>query len=218
MAGRPGRSGGSTPALRVPATFRFIQRKGPLGRRYEVRDLDKAVIGYINVDKESREAVFHACQAGGEDREAFRIAAREPSKTFAYAYDVLAPGSDSVGEVRKKEYRSVRKEEWFLFDADGEPVGMVTKDPPRLGAMQELGAFRLFFPITYRLHWGQTIVGTIQDRTGLLLNDHMDVDLTLVRPDDLDDRLVLGAIYCLREGGRLNDLAGLKAAEPTPTP
>ncbi len=218
MAGGAGPKHGPAASWRLPATFRLLQRKGPLGRRYEVHDLDGRVLGRLMLSKSPPQAEFVAHPGSDEPVRVFRIVPQEPAKTFARDFRVEGNSeSVRVGSVRKKEYRSVRKEEWFLFDADGDPVGMVTKDPPRLGPAQEWSALRLFFPITYRLHWGQSIVGTIQDRTGVLLNDHMNVDLTLVRPEDLDDRLVLGAIYCVREGDRLSDLAGLKPAATPPT-
>lgn len=213
-----GRGDGSQaePGFHVPPIFRFVQRKGPLGRRFELHAPEGELVGYAVSNKDPATASFMVARPGGADEEAFRLTPVTPGKTFARAFRVDEPdGSDRpVGEVRKKEYRSVRKEEWFLFDGDGEPVGMITKDPPRLGAIQEKGALRMFFPVTYRLHWGQAIVGTVQDRVGVLLNDHMDIDLTLGPPHEIDHRLLLAAVFCLREGERLTSRAGL-ADEPS---
>lgn len=196
--------------------FRFVQRKGPLGRRFEIHSLDRELLGYAVSTRDSASALFFAVGRDGSESETFRVTPVTPGKTFARAFEVATqtPSEARVGEVRKKEYRSVRKEEWFLFDADGEPVGMVTKDPPRLGTIQEMGALRLFFPLTYRLHWGQAIIGTVQDRVGVLLNDHMEVDLRLGPPHELDHRLILAAIFCLRDGERLTARAEL-AADPS---
>lgn len=218
MARGGGQDGGASPEIRVPTVFRFVQRKGPLGRRFEVHSADGDLLGYAVSTKASHAASFFFVGGDGTETEAFRVTPAKPGKTFARAFRVLSAGAPQapVGEVRKKEYRSVRKEEWFLFDAEGEPVGMITKDPPRLGPIQEMGAFRLFFPLTYRLHWGQAIIGTVQDRVGVLLNDHMEIDLSLGPPHELDHRLILAAVFCLREGERLTDRAELAADSPAP--
>lgn len=48
---------------------------------------------------------------------------------FAAVYDVIDTGNDQlVGSLKREGWRSIARDEWRIFDADGEEVGIIIED------------------------------------------------------------------------------------------
>lgn len=162
-------------------------------------------VGYYVLRKDEREAVY---LEDGEDgpQERFRVRPRR-LKLFAGCFDILdAADGHAIGQVRKREYKAERKEEWLLLDGAGDHVGMVVLDPSRIGSFQQVAPLRIAFPMHYSVHWGQSVAGWIQRRSDILLQDHMRIDLSVDPRTAVDRRLVLSVAYCIRDGDRLTAL------------
>ena len=169
--------------------YHIVERATPRGRRYEIQTPEKELVAACRIRKDAKAISFFA-----DARESQEILRFKPKavRQYASAFEVVDSQSGRpIGEFRKKVYPPLGKSEWFIFNPEGDPVGMVTETAPDswIGRLLSLGASR---PRAFELHWGQTVGGRISRRRMLLGTDHTQVDLSLDKKDAIDRRLALG--------------------------
>jgi hypothetical protein len=196
------------PARWAFSAYTIRERMTPRGRRHVVLSPDEKVVAVCQTRKEERDAVFLADDGDGPE-ELFQLRPTSvPAAALAFEVVDSATGA-LIGEIRMREFKAEKKEEWLLQNRDGEGAGLVTKDISRFGVLQRVGLLHAFVPKTYQIHWGQAIMGTIHQHVGPLMAERMRVDLALDKKGAVDRRLVLGVAWCIQEGERL---AGFKMA------
>lgn len=180
--------------------YHIFERPGAKGRRYEIRTPSKELVALCRIRKKSDSVSMFADE--GEKQEILRFKPKTV-RQYAAAFDVFDTVSNKqIGEFRKKLYRPLKKSEWFIFNQDGEPVGMVVEAPPPptlLSRFVPLGPLR---PKSFELHWGQAIGGRISRKRFLVGMDRVHVDLSLDKKETIDRRLALGVAVLLRDDER----------------
>jgi len=176
--------------------YHIIERPSPRGRRYEIQTPEKELVALCRIRKKSEAVSFFA-----DPKESQEILRFHPKavRQYASAFEVIdAPSGRALGEFRKKVYPPLGKSEWFIFNPDGDPVGMVTESAPDswVGRLLSMGQSR---PRSFELHWGQAVGGRISRRRVLLGLDHTQVDLTLDKKAVIDRRLALGLAVLVRD-------------------
>jgi hypothetical protein len=113
--------------------YHILQRAGTKGRRYEIRTPAKELVALCRIKKKSDSVSMFA-----DDEEKMEILRFNPKtvRQYAAAFEVVDTlAGRPIGEFRKKVYRPLNKSEWFIFNADGEPVGMVVEAPTPPGLL-----------------------------------------------------------------------------------
>jgi hypothetical protein len=193
--------------------YHILQRAGTKGRRYEIRTPAKELVALCRIKKKSDSVSMFA-----DDEEKMEILRFNPKtvRQYAAAFEVVDTlAGRPIGEFRKKVYRPLNKSEWFIFNADGEPVGMVVEAPTPPGLLGRILPIVPFKPKTFELHWGQTVGGRISRKKGLTGMDRMEVDLALDKKESIDRRLALGVSVLLRDDQRNGKEEPAPKPEPT---
>lgn len=193
--------------------YEIFERPGTKGRRYEIRTPSKELVALCRIRKKSESVSMYADE--DEKQEILKFKPKTV-RQYAAAFDVFdTVANKQIGEFRKKLYRPLKKSEWFIFNQDGEPVGMVVEAPPPpslLSRFVPLGPLR---PKSFELHWGQTIGGRISRKKFLIGMDRVQVDLSMDKKESIDRRLALGVAVLLRDDERNGkDEAPPKLEEP----
>lgn len=191
--------------------YHIFERPSAKGRRYEIRTPSNELVALCRIRKRSDSVSMFA-----DEDETLEILRFKPKtvRQYAAAFDAYDTTSNRpIGEFRKKLYRPLKKSEWFIFNPDGEPVGMVLEAPPPptvLGRFVPSG----LRPKSFELHWGQTIAGRISRKRLLVGMDRVQVDLSLDKKEAIDRRLALGVAVLMRDDER----NGKDEAPPKPEP
>jgi hypothetical protein len=182
--------------------YQIYERTGPRARRYEVRTPQKEFVALCRIKKGADTISVYGDEK--EQTEILRFRAK-PIRQYAAAYDVLDGATGKlIGEFRKKVYRPLKKTEWFIFNADGDPLGMVTESSANSGLLGRFMPMPAARTKSFDVHWGQTIVGRIQ-RKGLIGMEHTLLDLSLDKRDEMDRRLAIGVAVLVRDHERSGD-------------
>lgn len=174
--------------------YSITERASPRGRRYEVRSPTDELVLFCRFRRADPMLSFF-----GDDQEKIPVFRFEPKKVrrFARSYSVVdAITERPFADVHKRVYEPDEKEEWFLFNLEGEQIGMVIETAREPTLLRRLVPGRLS-PRAWALHWGQSIGGTIQPKKGLV-GERIEVDLTLDTRDAIDRRLALGVAVAIR--------------------
>lgn len=170
------------------------------GRRYEIRTPTKELVAMCRARRGSDALTFFADEK--ESQELFRF---EPKsvRQYAAAYDLVdGPTGRTIGEFRMKVYRPLKKSEWFIFNPEGEPIGMVTEAAPPPTLLGRLLPMIRRRGKSFEVHWGQAVGGRISRGWALLGLDHTEVDLSLDKHDAVDRRLALGVAILVTDHER----------------
>lgn len=193
--------------------YNILERPSPRGRRYEIQTPDKELVAFCRIRKTSESVSFYA-----DPKESLEILRCLPKsvRQYASAFEVVdAQLEKPLGEFRKKVYPPLGKSEWFIFNPDGEPVGMVTESGSDSWVGRLLSMGQQSRPRSFELHWGQAVGGRIVRKRALLGGDQTQVDLTLDKKDAIDRRLALGLAVLVRDDEQNGDRATI-AATPRP--
>lgn len=153
-----------------------------------------------------------------DDKEETEILRFQPKtiRQYAAAYDVIdAPSGKQIGEFRKKVYRPLKKSEWFIFNSDGEPIGMVLEAAPSPSLIGRIIPVSMLRPKAFEVHWGQSVGGRISPKKLIFGKDQVEVDLSLDKKDVIDRRLVLGVAVLVRDDERNGDRSKPEAKKAT---
>ncbi|MBI2077771.1 MAG: hypothetical protein HYT80_05280 [Euryarchaeota archaeon] len=180
--------------------YNIVERPTPRGRRYEIHTPERELVAACRIRKDAQAISFFA----------------DTKESQEIVFEVVDSQSGRpIGEFRKKVYPPLGKSEWFIFNPDGDPVGMVTETASDswVGRLLSMGASR---PRAFDLHWGQAIGGKISRRRMLLGLDHTQVDLSLDKKDVIDRRLALGLAVLVRDDETNGDRSATvaRAAKP----
>ncbi len=190
----------ASPSIPGPLRWGFRQylvseRPTPTGRRFEVRSPQDDTVLFCRVKRSDPGLVFFA-----DDEDATELFRLEPRhvRPFQRSYEAVDSTTGmSFGQIRKRVYEPQKKTEWFLFNPDGEQIGLVTETAADPTLLRRLLPVDRLHSKAWALHWGQSIGGKIQPRPGFM-GERCDVDLSLDTKDEIDRRLVLGATIALR--------------------
>lgn len=170
------------------------EHSSPFGRRFEVHTTNKELVAYCPLKRGDDRFVFYADENATE--ELFRLQPKRV-RQFARGYEVEdARTGNRFGEIRKKEYKPLKKHEWFLFNPDGEPLGMVTEATPAPSLLRRLLPVEPFSAKAWQVHWGQQICGSIRPEP-TWLGVRMVLDLNLDVKDQIDRRLALALVVAM---------------------
>jgi len=171
------------------------ERPTPFGRRFEVRSPDGSLVLFCKSRRSDPRLVFFTDES--ESAQIFRFEPK-PLRHYQRAFEVVDAFTDRVfGQLRKKVYGPLKKEEWFILGPEGETLGLVSETAPRPNIVTRFLPVTQFWKRPWALTWGQTIAGTIQPRRSLM-GERVDVDLGLDMKDEIDRRLVLGVVVAMR--------------------
>lgn len=184
------------PDPRVPAgPLRWSFRKylvavhsSPFGHKFELRNEAGQLVAFCKAKRGADLFVFHTDEAAGE--ELFRL---EPKKArlFSLAYGAVEPRTGKpFAELRMKEYKTVGKTEWFMYNAEGDQIGMAVEGPPPASLMRRMLGVKGASGRAWQVHWGQQVCGSIQPQASLL-GDRLVLNLELDKKDETDRRLAL---------------------------
>lgn len=186
------REGETVPAGPQRWSFRQYVISGhasPRGHRFDIHGPQGQLVAVCRMRRGESDVSFAGDGDGRE--ELFRLHAKQV-RQFAVAYDVIdARSQRPIGELRKKEYKTLDKSEWFIFSPEGEALGMVVEAAPKPSLLRQLVPLESMFRKSWQLHWGQQIAGYIRPRAKLL-GDQAVVSLEMDTKDVIDRRLALG--------------------------
>lgn len=189
MKGRP--SASPVPAGPLRWGFRsytVAQHATPFGHRYEAIGPGKETIAFTRMKRGEADFVFFSDDS--EKEELFRLHPK-PVRLYAVSYDAVDSRSGTTfGEIRRRDYSALSKSEWFLFNPEGEIIGMVAETAPTPSLLRRLVPLDVFFRKSWQFHWGQQICGSIRPEASLL-GDRLVLDLGLDTKDAVDRRLAL---------------------------
>ena len=134
---------------------------------------------------------------------------------FGATYDVTDPADDdrSVGSYRRKGWTSLVRDEWLIFDAEGNEAGKIQEDSAGLAIVRRLigGVALLFAPQAYSVEIDdEKVAEMVTSRNPFIykLNVTLESDA-----DGADPRLLLAGAILLaaiegRQGGGGLDIGG----------
>jgi len=175
--------------------YAILERAAPFGRRFEVRSPKEELVLLCRPRRSDPRLVFY-----GDEDEAVELYRFEPKtvRQFQRSYEAVDPVTNrAFGQVRKRVYAPSQKAEWFLYDADGHEVGLVTETAPSPSLLRRILPMDRFLPKAWAIHWGQAIAGTLQPKLGVM-GERLELDLRFDTRDEIDRRLVLGVAIALR--------------------
>lgn len=186
--------------------YDILERTGPRGRRYEIRSPAKELVAYCHIRRHAEDVSLYADE--DEQQEILKFKPKSV-RQYASAYDVIdAATGRQIGEFRKKVYRPLNKFEWFIFNADGEPVGMVMEAAPTRSLLGRFVPLPILQARSFEVHWGQAVGGRISRKRALFGAEHVQVDLSLDKKEAIDRRLALGVAVLMRDDERNGDRLG----------
>jgi uncharacterized protein YxjI len=122
---------------------------------------------------------------------------------FSAAYTVVDPiAGESVGALRRAGFKSMLRDEWTLFDAQGAELGKLKEDSTIKAIARRLHeGVALFMPQKYHIESGGQTICTIQQNFNPFVMKVV-VDFTPDTTNRLDPRLGLAAavLMCAVEG------------------
>jgi hypothetical protein len=191
--------------------YEISERAGPRARRYEVRSPEDDLVALCRIKRGEPETISVFADED-EETELMRL---EPKtlRQYAAAYDVHdSVAGKTIGEFRKKVYRPLRKSEWFIFNAEGDPLGMVTESAANSGFLGRLLPLPGSRTKSFDVHWGQSIAGRIS-RKGLFGMEKTELDLSLDKRQEIDRRLAIGVAVLVRDHERNGEAKDKTAKE-----
>lgn len=124
--------------------------------------------------------------------ELFRIGTRQIIDWGA-TYVVNLPTGDPIGSFRRRGMKSLIRDTWLVFDADGAEIGRIEEDSAfKAGARRLMGDYAFLFP--QKLHIRRTSDGALiaTYRTHFNLFVHK-LGITVHEDDEsIDDLLIIG--------------------------
>jgi hypothetical protein len=194
MKGRRASSAAPGPQRWKYRQYSILERR-PLGRRFEVRSPNQELVLVCRSKAADPSLVFYADDDGSA--ELFRFVPQQV-RQFQQAYEAVdALTQRKFGEVRKRVYEPSGTTEWFVFDADGNQIGLVTQTASSPSLLRRLLPVERATTKAWALHWGQTVAGTVEPHPGLI-GERVDLDLKYDARDEVDRRLALGVAIALR--------------------
>jgi len=122
---------------------------------------------------------------------------------FSAAYTVRdAITGEAVGALRRKGLKSMLRDEWEVFNADGSALGKIIEDSTlKALARRFIDLLALFMPQKYHVECGEQTICTMQQTFNPFLMKLV-VDFTPDTQNKLDPRLGLAAavLLCAIEG------------------
>lgn len=72
---------------------------------------------------------------------------------FSTTYDVLLPEGGNIGSLRRKGFKSMLRDEWLVFNADGSEIGRIREDSMGLALVRRvIPVLSFIFPQRFELH------------------------------------------------------------------
>lgn len=177
------------------------ERRLTFGRQYRVLDAQGNLVAYCKqkVFKLREDIRFYADEA--QTRELFRLATQKIIDFNANFAVIDSATGACLGYLRRRGWKSIVKDEWLLFDAQGRQAGNLHEDSSAKAALRRflllfgaLGALvAVVFPMGYRLLLGpeqaQREGATIKERLELYGDTY---DVRIVPGAPIDARVLLG--------------------------
>lgn len=195
MKGRPAADPLPGPMRWSYRSYSVLEKGTAFGRRFEVRSPKDELVLFCRFKKSEPRITFWSDEQ--ESRELFRL---EPTKVRLYqrAWEAFDPLTQRpFGQVRKKVYEPTEKVEWFIFNPDGEQLGLLTETAPEQTLLRRILPVERLFSKAWALHWGQSIAGAVQPKP-TLVGDRLEVDLGFDHKDEIDRRLALATVIAAR--------------------
>jgi hypothetical protein len=134
---------------------------------------------------------------------------------FGATYDVTDPAEKgrSVGSYRRKGWTSLVRDEWLIYDADGNEAGKIQEDSTGLAIVRRLigGLAQLIAPQAYSMEIdGMQVAEMATSRNPFIYKLNVTIEPDA---DDADPRLILAGAILLtaiegRQGGSGLDIGG----------
>lgn len=182
------------------------ERRFTFGRQYRVLDDRGQLVAYCKqkVFRLREDIRFYT----GEDQkvELFRLATAKIIDWNANFSVTDSATGQVLGHLRRKGWKSVLKDEWVVFDGQGQHLGNLHEEGGWKAAARRAGyvfgalgeVFGMFFPYKYHLMIGpegtQREAGTIQERRQFF-GDTYDLHRDVNAP--VDGRVLIGLTVCV---------------------